>query len=376
MKQIILYTFIGFFLAACSEKAAPEQSNTPEKAVLNEQIVHLTDEQLNHLDIQTAELQLHPLATTLQLNGKTTILPENESVVSSLIDGQLTGNKAIEGMYVRKGQVLAWLENTQFIDWQEQLLIARAKYTMAKAEWERQTELNQTKSASDKVVQQAKYAMQEQAIMIQTLSNKLQMIGIRPSSVTANKLTKRIAVTAPISGYVRQISTVNGTYVSPSDVLMTISDASSLLLKLKVYQDDMPYLSVGQSVKAKANTGNQEIKGSIKYINTALNEEGFGEIICSIHDKSTIPGMYLTALIELNGKEVYAIPSAAIVDFEGKRFVYVKKSKNEFKAVEITSSVEENKMTEITNFKDLLNKPIVIQDSYALLMKEKNLEEE
>lgn len=344
--------------------------------MLNEQIVHLTDEQLNHLDIQTAELQLHPLATTLQLNGKTTILPENESVVSSLIDGQLTGNKAIEGMYVRKGQVLAWLENTQFIDWQEQLLIARAKYTMAKAEWERQTELNQTKSASDKVVQQAKYAMQEQAIMIQTLSNKLQMIGIRPSSVSANKLTKRIAVTAPISGYVRQISTVNGTYVSPSDVLMTISDASSLLLKLKVYQDDMPYLNVGQSVKAKANTGNQEIKGSIKYINTALNEEGFGEIICSIHDKSTIPGMYLTALIELNGKEVYAIPSEAIVDFEGKRFVYVKKSKNEFKAVEITSSVEENKMTEISNFKDLLNKPIVIKDSYALLMKEKNLEEE
>lgn len=359
---------------ACSKKEIPQEEEKAKESTTH--IVHLTDDQLKQIDVQTAKLSLNFLSTTLQLNGKTTLLPENEAVVSSLIDGKLSGNKTIEGMYVRKGQTLAWIENTLFIDWQEQLLIARSKYSLAKLEWERQAELNQTKSASDKVVQQAKYAMQEQQILMQTLSNKLQMIGINPQVVSNSNLVKRIPINSPITGYVRTVSAINGTYVSPADALLTISNASNLLLKLKVYQDDMVYLNVGQVIEAKTNNSSHLIKGTIKYINASLNNEGFGEIVCSIQDDQIIPGMYLTAKVELKGKEVYAIPSEAVVEFEGKKFVYVQKNKNQYLPVEVTSSVEENNFTAITNFKELVNQPIVLKASYALLMKDKNIEDD
>ena len=69
--------------------------------------------------------------------------------------GYLKSTNLLEGMYISKGQVLGIVEDKQYIQLQEDYLMVKAKIGYAKAEYERQKELNQSKASSDKVYQQA-----------------------------------------------------------------------------------------------------------------------------------------------------------------------------------------------------------------------------
>lgn len=369
-----IYIFLGALVfgtfISCTSKT--EKNEELLEDLENSETILFTNAQLKQVQLDTTHIIEKEVSKTITVNGITRLKPENEMEVTSLIDGQFKNSKLVEGMFVTKGQVLAQLDNFEILDLQEQYLVAKAKYQLAQANFERQSELNKTQSASNKVVQQAKFEFNQQAILVETLGAKLKILGINPQVLNEHDLQKALSIRAPFTGYIDKVMVTNGMYITSNTPMFKIINASDLLVQLKVYQDDLPFLKVGQSILTYTNTDKLNREGTITFVNTQLTTEGYGEIICKVVNQENLtPGMYINAKIELEKKEAYVVPNEAIISYDNKQFVYIQESKNTFVPIEVKLGIDENGFTEIENYTQLLRKSIVYKNAYVILMQAK-----
>ena len=374
MKNTVI-TLLGlFFLYSCSNK---KTENKTEATPAIENTTTLTDAQIKNAGIETGKIEQKEISSLLKLNGKIDVPPQNLVSISVPMGGYLKYTKLLEGMYVTKGQVLCVVEDQQYIQLQEDYLLAKAKIGYAKAEFERQKELNQSKASSDKVYQQALSEYNSLSVMVQSYGKKLEFAGINPSNVSAKNISKSINIYSPISGFVSKVNVNIGKYVNPSDILFEIVNPSDIHLALTVFEKDINKLVIGQSVLAYTNT-NPEKKYYCKIIliGKDFSENRSTEIHCHFdkYDKTLLPGMYMNAEIELKSQQSNALPAEAIVNYENKNYIFVAKENKQFEMREVTTGNTENEFTEIIS-EDLNEATIVIKGAYSLLMKMKNLEE-
>ena len=177
MKHIIFIS-ISAFLFACGSKQTSEQetNNVP----VNETTISLTDAQLKNAQLQIGKLEEKTISSIIKANGKIDVPPQNMVSVSMPLGGYLKTTKLLPGMHVGKGEVIATMEDLQYIQLQQEYLTAKSKLVFAEAEFARQKELNQSKATSDKVFQQSSMDYHTQKIILSALSEKLKLININP----------------------------------------------------------------------------------------------------------------------------------------------------------------------------------------------------
>ena len=375
--DIVIFSFlfsILFILFSCGNKKSEEET---KETVTIENVTTLTDAQIKNAGIQTGKIGQKEISATLKLNGKIDVPPQNLVSISVPMGGYLKSTKLLEGMHVTKGQVLCVVEDQQYIQLQEDYLLAKTKIGYAKAEFERQKELNQSKASSDKVYQQAQAEYNSLTVMVQSYGEKLKFAGINPNNLSAKNISKSINVYAPISGYISKVNVNTGKYVNPSDILFEIVNPSDIHLALTVFEKDINKLSIGQSLMAYTNTDpEKKYPCKIILIGKDFSENRSTEMHCHFknYDKSLLPGMYMNAEIEVKSQQSNVLPSDAVVSYENKNYVFVAKANKQFVMQEVTVGNSENDFTEILS--DNLNEAsIVTKGAYTLLMKMKNVEE-
>jgi cobalt-zinc-cadmium efflux system membrane fusion protein len=87
--------------------------------------------------------------------------------------------------------------------------------------------------------------------------------------------------------------------------------------------------------------------------------------------------MYMTANVSLTNNEAFTLPSSAVVQWEGKSYVYEQGTNGGFEMVPVKILQEVNGTVEIANEgQGLEQKQLVLTNAYALLMHSKNSSEE
>ena len=127
-------------------------------------------------------LQEMELSSTIKLNGKIDVPPQNMISVSVPMGGYLKSTKLLPGMHVRKGEILAILEDPQYIQLQQDYLLAKSKLHFAELELARQQELNKSQASSDKVTQQAQTEVANQKNNGKCFSRKTKNYQYKPNS--------------------------------------------------------------------------------------------------------------------------------------------------------------------------------------------------
>ncbi|WP_313599244.1 efflux RND transporter periplasmic adaptor subunit [Epilithonimonas vandammei] len=377
MKSISIYTLlISFFVfIQCKKEEAPKQEHNITK---DENIVTLTDAQLRNAPIETTMLSLQNIASTLKLNGMIDVPPQNLVSVSIPLGGYLKSSNLLPGMPVSRGQVIAVIENPQFIQLQQDYLMARSKAHFAELDYNRQKTLNQSQASSDKAMQLAQSEMNSQRILMNSLAQQLRLININPESLKSGSITKSVPVYSSINGFVSKVNVNIGKYVNPSDVLFELINPDDIHLNLKAYEKDLENLKKGQRFATYTNADpSKKYYGEILLISKDIMG-GLAEVYCHFnkYDHSLVPGMYMNAEIETSTSFSNAVPEESIVNFEGKDFVFVEVKKQTYRLTPVTLGETENGFTQILNFDDFMNKKIVTKNAYTLLMKLKNTEEE
>lgn len=372
----ILVLLCFFSATQCKQK---EGTNTKTEIPRDESIVTLTDAQFRNAPIATAELSVQHISATLKVNGKIDVPPQNLVSVSTPLGGYLKSTGLLPGMKVSKGQIIAVIENPQFVQLQQDYLMAKSKYHFAKLDYNRQKELNQSQASSDKVMQQAQSEMDSQQILMNSIAQQLQLVNINAESITARNIRKSIPVYSTINGFVSKVNVNIGKYVMPSDVLFELINPSDIHLNLKVYEKDLEMLKTGQRFVAYTNTDpDKKYFGAILLTGKNVDGSGIAEVHCHFekYDNSLIPGMYMNAEVQIKTSFANAVTGESIVDFEGKTYVFVEIKKQTYRMIPVTVGTSENGFVEILNFPDFEGKKIVAKNAYILLMKLKNTTED
>ena len=375
MKNIIII-FVFLTLLSCGNKENTTTETVPSDT---ENILQLSDEQLKSFTLSFVSLQEKNITKTLKLNGKIDVPPQNLASVSSALGGYVKSTKLLPGMYFRKGEVIAVMEDNQFIQLQQDYLMAKVQLANAEAEYLRQKDLNQSKASSDKAYLQAKADYQTLQISQRSLEQKLKLIHIDPEQVSVSNIRQTANIYAPFIGFVSQVFVNIGKYVLPSDVLFELVNPNDLHLNLKIFEKDWDKIKLGQPLLAYTNTNpGEKYNGEIILIGKNISTDRAVEVHAHFkeNDSKLIPGMYMNADLEIPESSTWALPEESIVSFEGKHYVFEMLDKNRFRMITVQTGNTGNGWTEIINENQLNNKNIAQKGAYTLLMALKNKAEE
>lgn len=377
MKHIIIGIFLTAILFACGKQDNTSSANTVE--TVNENAVKLTDAQIQSAGVQVGKLEKKDISTILKVNGTVDVPPQSLVSVSMPLGGYLKSTHLLPGMYVKKGEVIATMEDQQYIQLQEAYLVTKSNLEYAASEYNRQKELYETKSSSEKVFQQARMEYDNQKIALRALAEKMELIHLNPEKLTENNISNTVQIYAPISGFVSAVKMNIGRYVTGTDVLFELINPLDIHLNLRVFEKDIEKLSIGQSVMAYTlHQPDKKYPCEIMLISQALSDDRTAEVHCHFekYDKILLPGMYLNAEIAVKNHNAFVVPEDAVVIFEGKSFLFVAVSKNEYKMTLVETGVMEAGAIEIKNPEALSDADIVTAGAYTILMEMKNRSEE
>jgi len=160
-----------------------------------------------------------------------------------------------------------------------------------------------------------------------SLQEQIQLMGINPSSVSNNNLRSALVVKSPISGTISNVFSKIGSYVDVSSPVAEIVDNSQLHLDLNIFEKDLPLLKVGQVIHfTLTNNPVNEYDAKIYSIGTTFeNDSKTIPIHCTVQGNKAglIDGMNITAIVSLNNITTAAVPNEAIVDADGRSFIFI-----------------------------------------------------
>lgn len=379
MNPFYKFTFYFSFaltLIGCSNK---KDENTTEVATTEDSnVVLLSEAQLKTANIATTTLSKSAMGGRLIAYGNTFLPPENITTIAATYGGKIQSLPVVEGQYIATGQVVATLENPDYIDLQQDYLLTQTRLKLSAQDYERQRELNQHKANSDKVYQQAESDWKTQKIMLQSLGEKLKLLGINPANLTEKSMARRIAIRSTASGYVSSIYVNTGKYISSSENMMDIIQTSQPLLRLKIYEKDLSKINIGMPLKAyRVSDTNKEFSCFVKNINPMVNADGSADVICRFAStqKSIFQNTNMIAQIELSNASVNSLPEEAIVFYEGNNYIFVEEKNKQYRMMPLMIGNRLGASVEVLNPTDFADKKIVTKGAYTLLMSLKNKEE-
>lgn len=318
-------------LISCGSK----QTTTVETAHEEEEqtrFVTLTAEQMKTAGIKLGTIESKNLQTSVKSNGVLSVPNQNKALVTSVNSGVIKTLLIQPGSYVRKGQTIATLINPDVAGLQQQLQTTNAQINLAEIELKRQQELVEGNAAPLKNVQRVQTELATLRATRNALQKQLATMGISPASVSRGNIITTLAIPAPISGTIANISAQIGSNVDASTPIAEIVNNSQLHLDLFVYEKDLPRLHENQTIHfTLTNNPGKEYDAKIYSIGSSFASDSKTVAVHAVvlGDKSgLIEGMNITAAISLGEAVVPAVPNEAIVSYQGQDYIFVQTDDN------------------------------------------------
>lgn len=391
--KISLLILSALLMVACgntdSEKkeASDESSMKKEQPVANgAKQITFTKDQYNLAGIETGTIEMRNLSNIIKLNGTIDVEPESMASVSAPLGGYLKTAGRLPGEEIKKGQVLATIENPEFIQIQQGYLESLSKLQFLEEEFNRQKKLREEDINSAKTFQQVSSDYKITQGRVKAYEQQLALAGISRSSVQNGNITRTANLYAPISGFIKESNVNIGDYVSPQDVLFEVVNLNDVHLALNAFERDLEKLEIGQTVKFSLSDDNKFNRtAEVFLIGKATGMDRMTPVHCHINkenEKGLLPGMYVKAWVESGTNKQNAIPSEAIVQYQGNDFVILQTEETEagytFKLEQVKKGIEQEGYTAIT-FAEAANvqnfKPVT-KNAYSILSALRNSEEE
>jgi len=393
ITRISLLSFICvFFLCSCqmdsedkekSERAQEEA--VKEKAGLKPDEVMLTKKQFDIMKIELGNPVQKNLTSLIKANGFITSPPQNKANVSPVMGGIVKSISVIPGSYVKKGQVLAYLEHPDYIQLQEDYLKAKSSLVFLEQEYNRQKNMLSDSATSRKLVQQTLSNYNTTSATVLSLKNKLNLLGISINSVENGRILQTIPLVSPISGYVQKVNVNVGKFADPSQIIFEIYDNSTLFIDLQVYQQDLGKIHIGQKLNfTTPSLSTANTMATIYAIDKAFDSTNKSITVHARIDLNSrvdlMPGIYVNAFIEAGNESVTALPDEAFfktgetenIFILSKTYVEKQETNYIFSMKKVKTSVSEAGYTQVSFLENVSSADKIVTKGTYFLVSEKN----
>ena len=261
--------------------------------------VVLTQSQIQVLHVETAEAKVQPLSMTLRVAGG---LEENTSrhrILSAYIDGRIDKLYVnFMGAEVKEGQPLADFYSPT-------LLQSERDYRQLTGELKKNTGL------------------------------RLRQMGLSPAQIAALEAKSADALTsqilAPVSGTVLEQKVFEGQYVKEGDKLFEIADFSTMWFQFRAYEQDMPWIQIGQRVTVTTpSLPGKSFEGKVTFIDPNFDDATrstkvrveLANPLINDH-RLLLYRLYADGDLKVNAPSVLAVPRSAVIETGPQAVVYV-----------------------------------------------------
>lgn len=384
MRPIVVMAAVLVLMNSCGhQKKVEEEKQKTETAT---DVVSLTDDQIRMSSVETGSIEMRQVGSTLKLNGEIASLPQNTASISMPMGGRVRSINVMQGSEVKKGQVLASVENYEFIDLQQNYLEAKSKMEYVNQEYQRQHALYANDAASKKNMQLTTSEYKTLKIQMRGYEQKLLLIGINPYRLTSGNITRAVAVKAPIAGFVKSVNVSVGSTVSDTDDLFDVVNLNNLFIRLSVFEKDIDKLQKGQRLSFYVNDEEETHYAVVYQTTKSIDNDKSYKVFARIVSRcgNVLPGMYVNAEVMLDDRQSPSLPEDAVVTYGGKEYVFIcQGTKTEsgtkltdYRMVEVTKGLSNQGYTQVTFPGKTPTQKIVIKGAYNLLSALKNAREE
>lgn len=322
----VIITTLLLSIISCSPKDKPKETvaaAAEDHHEEEENKVTITEEQLKAAGIVAGTIEMKNLTTGISVNGTLAVPNQNKALVTSLAAGILQTLNVQPGDYVKKGQAIGTVANTELSGIQQQLISVNAQLKFAQQELKRQKELVAGNAAPYKNLQKAEAEVSSLTAQGNALRKQLSAIGVN----FTGSISSSITIKAPISGTISDITAQIGSPIDATKPIAMIINNSELHLDLFVYEKDLPQVKPGQTIHfTLTNSPGKEYDAVIYSIGTAFADQSKAIPVHArvVNEKSgLIEGMSITARISLGTQLYPSVPDEAIVNNDGKDYIFV-----------------------------------------------------
>jgi len=258
--------------------------------------------------------------------------------VVSLASGRVLDIHARLGDTVSKGQLLMRVQSQDISQAYSDYRQAVADETLARTQLDRSKDLYQHGAIALNDWQIAQDTEAKAKITVETTMDHIRVLGADPINPSAV-----VDVRAPASGVItdQQVTAAAGTQGLASPSAFTISDLSHVWILCDVYENDLPFVRLGEYADVHLNAyPEQALRGRIGNISPTLDPTlRTAKVRLEVQNPGMLRiGMFATATFYGLKKGVHAtVPATAILHLHDRNWVYVPTGEGRFRRVEVVA---------------------------------------
>jgi len=329
-------------IAGCGSGPAESESkmtsySAGEKKSDTAELFTVPQEQMAHVQIVSVEKS--GLPRLLRLTGSVTYNAFKTTPVFTAIGGPVHELLVSPGETVHVGQPLLTVNSPDYSVARSAYIKAREAEQLADKIYNRDQDLFTHGAIAESDLQIAEVAFAQAKADKVASEDALRALGLNdPEALIKNppKMTSQIPVRAPVAGEVVE------RLVGPGQLLQggatqcfTISDMSNVWVLVNVYQSDLGFVHIGDSVDVTTDSYPDIFHGKISFIAPALDPATRtlqARIATANPGKKLKKDMYVAATVQAGAiRDALTVPDASVLrDTENQPFVYVQTAANQF----------------------------------------------
>jgi cobalt-zinc-cadmium efflux system membrane fusion protein len=333
---------ITLMLASCSGSGTNAAANSSGATSSNSaELFTIPPDQMAHVQVLT--VQPTTLTRSLRLTGAVAYNSFRTTPVITQVSGPVSRVVVVPGQKVRQAEPMLYVASPDYSQLRTNYLKAKDAYALAQKAYARAEDLYQHHAIAEQNVEQAQSVEVQAGGDLASAQAALKVMGITdPDALVKAPPSFEVPVKAPISGLVVEQDVSAGQVIQPGTTqCFMISDISTVWVLVNVYQKDLPYVRVGDSVDIQTDTYPEVFHGRIAYVAASLDPS---TRTLQARIETPNPGdklkkdMYVVATVHAGTiRNSIAIPDAAVLrDAENQPFVYAAASSNQFGRRSIT----------------------------------------
>jgi cobalt-zinc-cadmium efflux system membrane fusion protein len=371
--NFILTIFALVFLVACHGGGGSKVSLTEEEESLSPGEIQLTREQFETSGMKVGAPSPMMFSNEINANGFLGSTLNGRAKISTLIPGRIMQLNFAVGDHVKKGEVLFSLQSHEIIQLQQEYAEVVQQLDLLVYDYERLKLLSEEKIVARKDFQKTKSEYLTMQARAEGLKARLRMININPASVEEGIFLSVLSVSTPIAGVVTRQDLVLGQFLEPQVSVMEVVDTRKLQLNIRVFENDLSGLAIGQTVKFwTPGKEDQIFEATLSHLGKSIDMET-KTVPCIARVQAADRGAFVNNLfvetrIITCQREAMAIPESAVIKAPDRDFVWIRVDEKEdqitFRKIPVQTGATRGGYTEILE-KDLSE--ILLEGAYNML---------
>jgi membrane fusion protein, heavy metal efflux system len=330
---LLLALSIGGCSGDAPETEAPATEAAAEEHAEDGDEIHLTSEQAAELGIEVAALESGSATAVLTRPATVTFDLDRVAKVGPRIPAKIVTVLKDLGDRVEAGGALAVMSSIELGKAKADYLIALAHLETAEATLAREQQLFEQNISSEAELISARSVYREEQAETQATREALRLYGLSLEDIDQIQAGGEDPLSifhlkSPFAGVIQERDVSPGQTVDPQETPFHVADPSRLWLMMDAFEQDVPFLSVGQEVSFSVRSlPGRVFRGRTDWVSYALDEE-----TRTVHVRASVAntdgalraGMFGTAQIHTESAVYYAmIPVDAVQTIEGTQVVFV-----------------------------------------------------